>query len=85
MLPHFHYPGLARRRGWQGTVTLGLRIEWDGHLEDIRVLETSGHRVLDRAALRTLRKVEKLSDVSNVLHSAGLNLVLPVEFQLQRR
>lgn len=44
------YPLLARRQGWEGRVTVEATVGSDGHVLSIRTAETSGHRVLDRAA-----------------------------------
>jgi len=45
------YPKLARARGWEGTTLLELSIDADGRVANARVLTSSGHEVLDRAAL----------------------------------
>jgi protein TonB len=45
------YPKLARARGWEGTTLLQLSIDAGGRVANARVLVSSGHEVLDRAAL----------------------------------
>lgn len=50
-----HYPTEARRNGWEGTVVLDLAIAADGTLQSAAIHTSSGHRVLDRAALRMIR------------------------------
>ncbi len=52
--PPPEYPLLARRRGYEGSVLLAFVVKADGTCGDIRVLETSGHEVLDQAAVRAL-------------------------------
>lgn len=49
------YPAEARRKGWEGTVILDLRVAADGTLAEAAIHQTSGHRVLDQAALRMIR------------------------------
>ncbi len=49
------YPRVARQRGWQGTSVLEARIDVNGHVAELRVLESSGFAVLDRAALEAVR------------------------------
>jgi len=78
----FYYPRLAVRRGWQGKVQLGLRIEADGHLSDIRVMHGSGYKLLDKAALKSLHKVEMLPVAVSLLEGRSLELILPVEYRL---
>ena len=53
--PPPHYPRSARRRGQQGSVVLEVRVLKDGTVGDLRILETSGHTALDKAALRSVR------------------------------
>ena len=78
----FYYPRLAIRRGWQGKVQLGLRIEADGHLSDIRIMQGSGYDLLDNAAIKSLNKVEMLPTAVTLLDGRSLELVLPVEYRL---
>jgi protein TonB len=53
--PPPEYPGLARRRHLQGTVVLAVSVTADGTVDELRVEESSGHKVLDRAAVRAVR------------------------------
>ncbi len=50
------YPLLARRRGWEGVVVLESRVAPDGTCLGVRVVISSGHDVLDLAALRAVRE-----------------------------
>jgi protein TonB len=45
------YPPLARRRGLEGTVQLDVLINSHGGVNQVRLAETSGHDLLDRAAI----------------------------------
>lgn len=75
---HFHYPAIARQRGWEGRVVVGFRIERDGRLQERRVAHTSGFAVLDRAALDSLRKVERIADAGGTRY----DLEIPVVYRL---
>ncbi len=79
---HFSYPMLARRRGWQGQVRLGLRVEPDGRLSHVRVLKSSGYGILDRAAMASVRAIALLPRASRWLHGQHFDMVLPVEYRL---
>jgi protein TonB len=46
------YPEQARRLGLEGTVTLFVEVSGDGRVEDVRVVASSGHPLLDNAAIR---------------------------------
>lgn len=50
-----NYPRQARAEGITGSLRLRVAIAADGALQDVRVLETSGHELLDQAALRIVR------------------------------
>jgi protein TonB len=78
---HFHYPLLARRHGWEGEVLLMLRVESDGRFSAIRVLSSSGHRVLDRAAVEALDRLARLPDARGV-PPPGMETELPVRYRL---
>ena len=50
------YPALARKRGWEGRAILDILVDARGRVKDIRIHLSSGHAVLDRAAVRALKK-----------------------------
>lgn len=75
---HFFYPPLAIRRGQQGTVALGFVIDRQGQINNIHVAQSSGHAILDRAAVQALSRVGKLSSRPQQPHS----LQLPVAYRL---
>lgn len=50
-----HYPREAKAQRLYGDVTVLVAINKDGSLKDVRVLESSGHKVLDSAALKIVR------------------------------
>ncbi|MBW2057254.1 MAG: energy transducer TonB [Deltaproteobacteria bacterium] len=54
--PKPRYPSKAIQRGYEGTVTLLVEVLEDGSVREIRIVGSSGHGILDRSALRTVRK-----------------------------
>lgn len=50
-----NYPQEAREQQLYGTLRLLVSIEPDGTLRDVRLLASSGHEVLDEAAMRIVR------------------------------
>jgi TonB family protein len=50
-----NFPDEARRRALSGNPVLEVAIRADGHLEQVLVRRTSGHRELDAAAVRIVR------------------------------
>ena len=53
--PSPKYPRIARRRGYQGIVVLEVLVDRNGRVGDLRVYKTSGHRILDKAALTSVK------------------------------
>lgn len=52
---NLNYPEAARREGIEGKLVLSVDILPDGSIDQIRVLRSSGHSVLDEAAIRIVR------------------------------
>lgn len=50
------YPRIARRQGYEGIVVLKVEILSNGRVGQIRVKKSSGHRMLDRSALKTVKQ-----------------------------
>jgi len=82
LLPHFSYPLLARRRGWEGIVRVGVRIEVNGSLTHLRLVEPCPYDILNNAAIRSLAQLARLPDAGTWLHGGPVDLVLPVEYHL---
>ncbi len=71
-----HYPPLARRNGWEGTVVLALEVAADGTLAKApEVHRSSGHPVLDEAALRMIRRAR--------FEGGPGTLLQPIEYRLR--
>lgn len=80
---HFRYPRLARSHGWEGRVVLGFRVRPDGTITDIRVVESSGRAILDRAAVAALEQVERVPSLAERALAGPLALRMPVTYRLQ--
>ncbi len=53
--PPLEYPRRARTRGYQGTVVLEVLVDRQGKVNDIRILSSSGHTILDSSALNSVK------------------------------
>ena len=82
LMPHFSYPLLARRRGWEGIVRVGLRIEANGRLTRLHLVEPSPYDVLNTAAINSLSQLARLPNAGTWLQGSHIDLVLPVEYRL---
>ena len=78
-----HYPSEALRRALQGTVRIDLTIGRDGRVRAVRVTGSSGHPVLDEAAIYRGRTVEGLPPPPPLLRGREFHLALPVTFRLE--
>ena len=54
--PHPIYPLLARKKGWEGRVIIQADVDELGNVSYIKILESSGYKVLDEVSLKTLKK-----------------------------
>lgn len=52
---NMNYPELARRQGLEGSLVLSVDVLPDGSIERVQVLRSSGHDLLDEAAVRIVR------------------------------
>lgn len=55
------YPQEARRKKLYGSLRMMVAISADGNIQDIRILRSSGHRVLDQAAKQIVRRAAPFS------------------------
>ena len=82
MASRFEYPWLARKRSWQGQVTLSLQVDSSGSLSNWRISRTSGYSVLDRSALKAAKAIRYLPEAEALLDGQLLHLLIPVHYQL---
>lgn len=54
--PAPEYPEIAQERGWEGKVLMKVHVQPDGKPDNISVVKSSGQKVLDDAAVKTVYK-----------------------------
>jgi len=54
--PPPEYPRLAKRRGYEGTVVLGVLVDEEGRVKDMRLFRSSKYKILDKAAMASVKK-----------------------------
>jgi periplasmic protein TonB len=74
---HLFYPPEAVARGIEGEVRLILKLSADGNVEDVSIAASSGHSILDNAAIKAAYAMGKLTGATS------RELILPVIFRLQ--
>jgi protein TonB len=75
------YPSAARLNGWEGKVVLRAVIRADGQLSEVRVHRSSGHEVLDNAAMEAIRLVCPLH-MTNEMAVAEVAVYVPIVYSL---
>ncbi len=77
------YPALARKGGMEGTVCIGCLLSRKGELKTAAIVRSSGHRLLDAAALRTIRGVGEFPAVPPEIKGDFFSFVAPITYQLE--
>lgn len=74
---HLFYPPEAVARGIEGEVRLIVKLSADGAVESVSIAASSGHPLLDNAAIKAAYAMGQLTGASS------RELILPVVFRLQ--
>ena len=48
------YPLIARKKGWEGTVTFQIKLDQSGKVSAVALLESSGYEILDEEAAKSV-------------------------------
>lgn len=80
--PRPNYPMVARRMGWQGRVILNVEVLAEGSCGEVVLLRSSGHEVLDNAAMNTV-KSWRFAPAQHVGHSVTQWFKVPINFSLE--
>ena len=76
------YPLVAKRRQWQGTTVVQLRLTAEGKVADISVVEKSGYEILDEAAVKMIRRASPLPLPPEGLRGRDHTVLVPIRFRL---
>lgn len=80
--PRPAYPMAARRMGWQGRVILNVEVLAQGACGAVSVLHSSGHEVLDSAAMNTV-KGWRFTPARHAGHAATQWFKVPIVFSFE--
>ena len=78
------YPRSVREKGWTGVVLLELIVNESGRVTAVRVLESSGHAVLDDAAV-TAARTWSYTPATDHGRPVPFRSEFPVRFELHKR
>ncbi|GEM_PF-1278084 len=80
--PKPQYPFIAKKRGWQGDVLIGVDVKQDGWPQRVRVIESSGFGLLDNAAVATIRDTWKFQPAQHLRRTVIGYTEVPISFRL---
>ena len=72
------FPISARRMGLTGKIVVAFLLKEDGQVENITVVESTGHDILDSNVVATIRRISPFPKPP-----AAARIVLPITFHLQ--
>ncbi len=75
------YPSVARRRGYEGVVLISAEILVDGSVGELEIKKSSGHNILDRSALKAVKKW-KFEPARRMGYPVTMRVDVPVRFVL---
>lgn len=81
---HPVYPRIAKKEGWEGTVLVRVTVEASGRTSKVIVSRSSGHKVLDDAAVKAIKRwaFRPARDGNIPIRS---QVVIPLKFSLSKR
>jgi protein TonB len=82
--PKPRYPRLAVSRSQEGTVILWVEVLPDGSVGEVEIFKSSGHTILDRSALRAVRKWQFKAG-TKMGRPITMKVKVPVVFRLKRK
>jgi len=79
--PSPKYPRRARKLGYEGVVILDVQVDENGVVNDLKILESSGHEILDNAAVSSVKRWQFEPGTSNG-KKVKMWVKVPIRFQL---
>ncbi len=78
-----HYPRVARRRGMEGQPIIAFTLNKGGRLMKVGLTQTSGHQLLDQAALEAVHQAAPYPEIPAELKTDTFQFKLPISFVLK--
>jgi TonB family protein len=78
-----HYPRMARRRGMEGQPVITFTLDKQGRLAKADLEQTSGHQLLDQAALEAVHQAAPYPEIPDELKVETYQFKLPISFVLK--
>ena len=75
------YPYIARRRKSEGVVVVAFDVSADGHINNVRVVQSSGDPILDKEAENTVKRWRPVPEA--FANAPVTRLTVPFRFELE--
>lgn len=79
---HQFYPRAARRAGIEGSLRLSVRIDGEGRVLQVVITASSGHAVLDHAALSLVARAQPFPSPRVLAGIEQVDIELPLDYRL---
>ena len=80
-----HYPKRCRKAKIEGRSFVRYTVEKDGRLTGFEIIKSSGNRLLDKEAMRVIKKMPKWKPGRVAGNKVRTSLTIPVEFRLEKK
>lgn len=80
---NIQYPTKAQDNHWEGVAVCQFVVEKDGSINEAKILQSSGHELLDAEALRVILNMPKWTAGMQNGDSVRVKFALPISFKLQ--
>jgi protein TonB len=77
------YPYQAKLSGMEGTVKVSFVVKRDGSVSDIKVVNSSGYKILDDSAVDTVKKAEPYSPFPQSVEANSLRVSVEIVYRLK--
>lgn len=78
-----NYPPRARRLEMEGVARVHIVVDRDGRVLEYRLLESSGHELLDREVAAMIERAQPLPRMPTRLNRNRMELIVPIRFTLR--
>ena len=75
------YPKMAKRRHLEGVSYVSFTLCKDGAIKNILISKSSGHKLLDKAALKLVQSIKSYKAIPEAVSRVSLNLEIPIKYK----
>ena len=76
------YPKRAKKRRQQGLVKVGFVIQGNGEITGVCVIESSGYKLLDQAAMTAVSAIDQFKPIPAQIYRENWEFIVPIEYQI---